>query len=111
MPVTLSPQQRAIVDSIREKWLQAVSEFHSKERGANVRDLIDSAEADAHTLHLELEATGQTISHNQTLIKNRGVAPTDPEFYRHPHAIESFLNSIGCSPDHETLRGARKLDD
>jgi len=108
MTVNLTAQQRAIADSIREKWLQALSGFHSTGSSANVRALIDSAADDAHTLHLRLEAAGQSITHKKQLIVNRGVAPDNPEFYRNLHAIEDFLEIIGCSVDRGVLREVRR---
>ncbi|MCY2986904.1 MAG: hypothetical protein NTY19_03440 [Planctomycetota bacterium] len=97
-----------MADSLRERWLQALSEFHLTGGSANVRALIDSAAADAHNLHQELERGGQHITHKQQLIRNRGVQPTDPEFYRHVHAIEDFLELIGCAADRGGLRRIRK---
>src|SRR4051794_1735132 len=109
--ITLSDNQRALANSIRERWLQALTEFHSAGGSDNVRALIDSAAADAHRLHQELEMGGQSIRHKQQLISNRGVQPTDPEFYRHVHAIEDFLGLIGCTGDPGVIRAIRSQDE
>src|SRR5207248_1883425 len=108
MPITLSDKQRVLADSICKRWLEALTEFHSTGGSANVRGLIDSAAADAHKLHQELEKGGQPITHKQQLIRNRGVLPTDHEFYRHVHAIEDFLELIGCAADRGVLQTIRK---
>ncbi len=108
MPITLSAEQRTLADSIRERWLQALSEFHSNGGNENVRALIDNAAPDAQRLHQELEHGGQHITHKRQLIQNRGVEPSNPEFYRHLHAIEDFLELIGCAADRGQLQSIRK---
>lgn len=55
---------------------------------------FDELASKAHKLHLLLKKTGHEPRHSRTMLKNRGVPPTDRQFYRHIHPAEDLLKFI-----------------
>lgn len=65
----------------------------------NAHDSVDPSEIVqlgelAHKLHMLLTEKGHEPRHHKYMIKNRGVTPRDPEFYKHVHPVEDLLRFV-----------------
>jgi hypothetical protein len=88
----LTNEQKVLVAEIAELILRLKQwETHKK---ADVRRWQDDVAKKAHQLHMELKAAGVEPKHHRYMIENRGVPPTDPEFYRHIHPAEDLLKFV-----------------
>ena len=45
----------------------------------------------AHELHMSLRARGLEPKHSKQMLRNRGVKPTNMEFYFHVHSVEDLI--------------------
>ena len=106
MAIELSDQQRRLAESIRHRWLKSLVLYHSGER-ERFRSLFDGIAVDAHELHQDLEQDGHYLAHDPELVRNRGVQPSDSEFYQSIHAVEDLLRLVGCEADSDQVRAAR----
>jgi hypothetical protein len=69
---------------------------HSKD-GLDLRALHDQMAETANKLHLSLKSSGCEPQYGKHMLTNRGVPPTEIEFYRHVHAVEDLFNFLNDS--------------
>jgi hypothetical protein len=104
--INLSEHQKGLVAKIAEL-VAKLKQWQDYDQRDVARWHDDLAEA-AHELHVELMATGNEPRHHRYMLRNRGVPPTDPAFYRHIHPAEdllAFINNIHANddPDDQTI--------
>lgn len=87
----LTEFQKSVLLFIADQALTAKNRFHKEE---NVRGRINVAGAYAFALYCDLLEGGNPISFSETMLRNRGVPPTDPEFFRNLHALEDFVANV-----------------
>lgn len=83
--------QEQVFDFVEQETL------HAKRRFANQEDVIaqiDVAAGYAFALYRDLVASGKSLTFSDAMRPNRGVAPDDPEFFRHLHALEDFVRAV-----------------
>lgn len=59
-----------------------------------VQGILEELGKTAHTLHISLKENGYEPCHKDYMIKNRGVDPENPLFYKNVHSVEALLNYI-----------------
>ncbi|TKC98285.1 hypothetical protein [Polyangium fumosum] len=89
--ITLTAEEQALQTQI-EAQLKDIWEKHNKR--IDVRLLLNVLAAQCHALHMSLKSRGLEPRHNKYMYQNRGVPPTDVEFYRHIHPAEALLKFI-----------------
>ncbi|MDP8239848.1 MAG: hypothetical protein P9X24_12225 [Candidatus Hatepunaea meridiana] len=88
--VELTPEQEKLRDDIKTDIDKALDMIDRREtRG--ITNLVNEMAKKAHQLHIELKDAGNEPVHNKYILKNRGVDPTDLEFYNHIHPVEDLL--------------------
>ncbi|MDY3557335.1 hypothetical protein R5W24_006523 [Gemmata sp. JC717] len=78
-------------DFIEHETLDAKRRFANEESAV---EQINVAAGYAFALHHDLTTAGKSLAFSETLLENRGVPPTDPEFFRHLHALEDFVAAV-----------------
>jgi hypothetical protein len=97
--VQLTPEQSSLRDEIRSLLSEIRKDIgpgnvgtpSSFEESANKLAHLSKK---AHNLHMQLKASGNEPVHHRYMIKNRGMAADDPEFYYHIHPVEDLLDYI-----------------
>jgi hypothetical protein len=83
--------QEQVFDFIEQETLDAKRRFANRE---SVVDQVNIAAGYAFALYCDLTTPGRSLTFSQTMRDNRGVTPTDPEFFRHLHALEDFIQLV-----------------
>jgi len=91
-PVQLSPEQQELCDKLR-KHLSEIKQTQAS-RGEVDSSEIEKLGQEAHQLHVSLRQSGTTVRHHQYMVKNRGMDPDHPNFYKHIHPVEDLLAFI-----------------
>lgn len=91
-PVQLTDEERALAEDIRQRLTTILTSLRQHAK-INPKD-IDVMGAQAHKLHMSLKGHGHEPQHHKYMLKNRGVPPTDPEFYNHVHPVEDLLGFL-----------------
>lgn len=110
-PVTLSQDENAIKAQIEDLLDSIKKEILSGRDGTveMIRELGDKAA----NLHRILSDRGIEVKHHKYMIKNRGMKPNDPSFYKHIHPVEDllkFLEDQSANNDPEDKTIGHKFD-
>jgi hypothetical protein len=95
-PVDLTEDEQRVEAEVRSRHGAIMAKLRSNEQIEPTE--IDAMGRAAHALHMALKARGREPKHHKYMRKNRGVDPTDVEFYRHVHAVEDLFAFL--SDDH-----------
>jgi hypothetical protein len=63
----------------------------SKHDFSAAKRIVGRAATVAHGLHMDLARAGNEPQHHAYMIKNRGMPPSEPEFYRHLHPLDDLV--------------------
>lgn len=63
-------------------------------RRENIAEELRALGGKAHGLYVQLQRDGHDIRFSKMMLQNRGVSPSDPEFFNSLHAIEDFMGSL-----------------
>lgn len=88
--VELTSSQRTKRKLLKQLVADTRADLQDGDRDSAVK-LIGRAAAIAHQLHIELKSAGSEPRHRGYMLKNRGVPPTEIEFYRHFHPLEDLV--------------------
>lgn len=89
MKVQLSPKQQQLLDIITTNL--PITKDYQNQKQSDVQSAFKAMKEAAHELHQSLVPKPK---HRNYLIKNRGMAADDPEFYDHIHTVESLLEYL-----------------
>lgn len=110
-PLSLTPDEVELREEI-ESWVKQVRSFFSMENRGLPESDFNEAESRmgdlAHRLHMLLKKRGLEPRHHRYMVKNRGMQPDDPEFYKHIHPTEDLLKflddpSANDDPEDQTI--------
>lgn len=101
--IKLSDDQEKVVQEL-EALLAKLKNWEDYDR-KDVARWHDELAKKAHDLHIELKAAGAEPKHHRRMIANRGMPPTEMEFYRHIHPVEDLLAFL-----HDTHANDEKQD-
>jgi hypothetical protein len=92
--IDLEPNEIVLRDTLREKLAQSDLKYAEAGGFEQSRNLLFEAAAAAHKLHLALKQRGKEPKHHDYMLKNRGVPPDNPEFYKQVHAMQDLLSFL-----------------
>ncbi len=112
--VKLNPTQKRLQEEIRDR-LQVIKqkfETYPSSDDDNLGELIEQLGALAHNLHVSLKPAPK---HHRYMIKNRGINPGHPDFYKHVHPVEDLLaylanDKANDDPEDQTLNSHFHMD-
>ncbi len=84
------PQER-VFDFIEQEILIVKQKFATGEPAV---ERINVAAGYAFALYRDLTTAGKSPAFSKIMIENRGMPPTEPEFFRHLHALEDFVAAV-----------------
>ena len=89
----LTPFQKTVLGYLAEQTLRIKQQFADGENVAAQQKVIGNY---AHAMHADLVAAGNKVQFSQTMLGNRDVAPTNPEFFNSIHALENFVGIVNA---------------
>lgn len=96
---------------------QSVQLIKSKLKDSTVDEevllMIEEMGKNAHTLHMSLKKRRKEPKHHKYMIENRGVKPTNPQFYMHIHPVEdllSYIENVNANDDPEDITIGLEFD-
>ena len=92
-PLKLTAEEEVAATKLRGA-LDSIMQRLRKHEPVKPED-INAIGALGHQLHTSLKERGHEPKHHKYMVKNRGLAPTDPAFYKHVHPAEDLLRFIG----------------
>lgn len=105
-PILLTTVQQTLRDEIENELEELKNKIHTYARVSP--DDIRKLGAKAASLHKSLQDAGVAVQHHKYMIENRGVPPSNPNFYEHIHPIEDLLKfiadpSANYDPEDQTI--------
>lgn len=94
MKVELQINESELYDEIKENLEKIKKEIKAFNAQDEIKDLINKTGDKAYELHTRLTTRGIEPKHHKYMIDNRGMAASNPEFYKHVHPIEDLINFI-----------------
>jgi hypothetical protein len=94
MPISLESEEARLHGEILDRMTRMREMLDKEDVGADISALLREAGERAHRLHMLLKARGLEPKHHGYMIKNRGLAADDPEFYYHFHPVEDLLKFV-----------------
>jgi hypothetical protein len=94
MSITLNTAEQKLRDEIKTRVDKARAAFAHGQIDDDLNNWIAEAGQSARKLHALLKKRGNEPKHHSYMIKNRGMPPTDPDFYMHFHPLEDLLKFL-----------------
>lgn len=95
MEIPLTNEEATLKKQIKEDVDKLWKMINNRQLPRDNYQIIESHMGDlAHKLHLSLKDRGLEPKHHKYMIKNRGLQPFDPEFYKHIHPTEDLLKYL-----------------
>ena len=89
----LSQFQQSVLAFVTEQRDQARRQFHADSE-VSINGQLRVASIYAHALYCDLLSRGEVLKMPDMLVRNRGLEPTDPEFFFHLHALDALEAAI-----------------
>lgn len=92
MPMMLHSLQEVVFDYIKDKTNELKLRVENK---VNIADDLRDVAGYAFAMHQDLtHKDGWNIEFSETMLQNRGVPTSDPEFFRNVPALEDFCEAV-----------------
>lgn len=113
MKAQLNSEQELIKEKIKKMYDEAMyylSEGTSKIPSDRMNEILNQMSTLSHELHIQLDPEPK---HHAYMIQNRGMNPSDPEFYSHIQAVQDlleYLDDVSANDDPEDITLDEEFD-
>ena len=113
MKAELNPEQEILKQDIKNLYNEAMSYLDgvkSKIPSDRMNEILSQLNTLSHKLHIQLDPEPK---HHEYMIKNRGMSPSDPNFYNHIQAVQDlleYLEDVNANDDPEDITLNEEFD-